>query len=149
MGEGTVRKTVSNNGHISQLVFKGALHTPELSANLISIGKFDDLGFSVVFKGGRASFVDPKGKTFMSGEKKNRMYLLNLHPVLSTSASINSTLATPAPNHKTMPPKVLVAKSLDKPVPLDVWHRRFGHASVQSIWKLESKQMVSGLHILG
>ncbi|KNZ81680.1 hypothetical protein J132_11034 [Termitomyces sp. J132] len=69
--EGIVRKTMSINGQTSQLIFKSALHTPDLSANLISIGKFDDLGFSVVFKGGWASFVDSSGRTFMTGEKKN------------------------------------------------------------------------------
>ena len=132
MGEGTIRKMVSTNGHTSQLVFKGALHTPDLSANLISIRKFDNLGFSVVFKEGRASFVDLRGRTFMTGEKKNQMYLLDLSPVLSPSVPMQTTPIAP-PNTETPQPRVLVATSLDKPAPLDVWHRRFGHASVQSI----------------
>lgn len=69
---------VTVDGNTSQLVFRLALHMPELAANLISIGKFDDLGFSVTFKGGKANFTNPAERTFMTGEKRNRMYLLEL-----------------------------------------------------------------------
>ncbi|KAG5717498.1 Copia protein, partial [Termitomyces sp. T112] len=126
-----------------------ALHTPNLSANLISIGKFDDLVFSMVFKGRWASFVDPSGRTFMTREKKNRMYLLDLTPASSLNPALKLTSTeTPSDTGATVT-KVLVATSLDKLVPLDIWHQRFGHASVQSIRKLNTKQMVSGLHIQG
>lgn len=46
-----------------------------------------------------------------------------------------------------MTPKVLVATSLDQPVLLDMWHQRFGHAGLQSIRRLVSKQLVDRLHI--
>ncbi|KAG6881055.1 hypothetical protein C0993_003080, partial [Termitomyces sp. T159_Od127] len=79
LGTGMVRKTVKVDGKVVHLVFKSALHTPDLSANLISIRKFDDLGFSVLFKGGQAIFSDPSGYPFMVGNKRDRMYLLELH----------------------------------------------------------------------
>ncbi|KAH0580584.1 hypothetical protein H2248_002077 [Termitomyces sp. 'cryptogamus'] len=110
------------NRQTSQLIFKSALHTPDLSANLISIRKFDNLGFSMVFKGRRASFFDPSGRTFMTGEKKNRMYLLDLTPALSLNPALKLTSTkTPSDTGATVT-KVLVTTSLDKPVPLDIWH---------------------------
>ncbi|KAG6899619.1 hypothetical protein C0995_005387 [Termitomyces sp. Mi166 len=99
-----------------------ALHTPDLSANLISIGKFDDLEFSMVFKGRQASFVDPSGRTFMTGEKKNQMYRLDLTPVSSLNPALKLTSTKTLSDTGAMATKVLVTTSLDKPVLLDIWH---------------------------
>ena len=156
LGEGTVRRTVTVNGHTSHLIFRSALHMPELAVNLVSIGKFDDLGFSVTFKGGKVNFVDPSGRTFMIGEKQNRMYCLKLATTKAenqasgrTPIAATSDATVSATNEQLSLPKVLVATSLDKPVPIKVWHRRFGHAGLQLIRKLESKGLVDGLHIQG
>ena len=115
---GTVQKLVKTNGRTSMLVFSKAIHTPDLAANLISIGKFDDLGFLVIFKEGKALFQDKSGTVFMEGSKLNQMYLLNLCLVMSVN-SLKPGPTEPDPQN-TM--KALVASSLNKPVGLDIWH---------------------------
>lgn len=146
LGEGTVRRAVTVNGHTLHLIFRSALHMPELAANLVSIGKFDNLEFFIVFKGRKVNFVDQSEKMFMIGEKQNWMYLLELRltqpeayasdkpPIAATSATTTST-----PTKQLSLSKVLVAMSLDKLVSIKVWHRCFRHAGLQSIRKLESK----------
>ncbi|KAF5368208.1 hypothetical protein D9615_010532 [Tricholomella constricta] len=126
LGQGTVKITVSVNGATSQLIFRTALHTPELAANLVSIAKFDEAGHTVSFAKDRATFTDPGGRTFMVGEGLDGMYRLDI--------------ATP---------RALVARSQSTPVDLDVWHRRFGHASVSAIRELAQKGLVDGLNIKG
>ena len=68
LGIGTAHKTVTINGKTSQLLFKLVIHTLDLSANLILVGKFDDLGFSILFKDG-ATFKDLSGRIFMEGQQ--------------------------------------------------------------------------------
>ena len=139
------------NGWTSKLIFKVALHMPDLAANLVSIGKFDDMGFLVTFAGGKACFMDPAGNTFMTGEKRHRMYCLEFCLSLTglpATSTLSHALSGCKDNQKTSP-KALVASSLDKLVPLNVWHRRFNHTGIQLIRKLESKQLVDRFHVKG
>lgn len=125
----TVRRTVSVNRNMSQLVFWSALHT------LVSIRKFDNLRFSVTFKGGKASFANIIGWTFMTGEKYNHMYLLDLWGAqnkVQAQNPIASIAFIPVLSNHTMYLKVLVANSLDQLVSLNIWHQHFGHAGLQS-----------------
>ncbi|KAH0581205.1 hypothetical protein H2248_012323 [Termitomyces sp. 'cryptogamus'] len=61
---------------MTELVFRKALHIPNLTANLVSIRKFDQAGFSVTFMGGKAVFHDPKSREVLVGHKERGMYLL-------------------------------------------------------------------------
>ena len=70
---------------MSALVFNKALHTPDLVANLVLIEKFDNLGISILFKGGKAYFYDLSGNIFIESKKMNQMYLLDLLPISNTS----------------------------------------------------------------
>ena len=62
MGHGVVKRTVKTRHGTSELVFKRALHTPDLAANLISVGKFDEAGFSATFAAGQVTFKDTNGR---------------------------------------------------------------------------------------
>jgi hypothetical protein len=129
LGQGSITKTVESPGMNSRttLKFNSVLHTPDLTANLISVGRFDIAGFSVNFGDGRATFVDSAGTKFMAGERTGSMYRL--------------TLADPT--------QAMAAKSHEKPVNLEVWHRRFGHASVSSIRALAKRGLLDGLQFVG
>ena len=76
IGQGTVKKVVKTAAGTSELVFCRALHTPDLAANLISVGKFDEAGFTVVFTGGKAIFCDAGGREVLVGRQEWGMYLL-------------------------------------------------------------------------
>lgn len=130
VGRGTVKQVCRTAQGSLELVFKNALHAPDLTSNLISINWFDKAGFNVVFGGGTVRFQDPSGREVLRGTGKGGMYLL-------------STLGSPG-HHIAM-----TAKSLQKPVSLEVWHRRFGHASVKTIKTTLAKNLVDGLEIKG
>ena len=71
-----MRKTCQTDQGTSKLIFRDALHAPDLSSNLISINRFDRAGFNMVFGNGQVQFRDPAGKRILSGTGKNGMYLL-------------------------------------------------------------------------
>ena len=113
------------NGKHTKLTFNLALHTPNLSANLVSIGCFDDAEFTIIFGGKTVKFIDPNGTNILTGKWSQGMYLLE-----------------PVEPHVAM-----IAKSIDKPTTLDVWHRQFGHAGISGLRELARKKLVDGLDI--
>jgi hypothetical protein len=127
LGQGSVTKVVESPGVRTTLKFSSVLHTPDLTANLISVGRFDIAGFTVAFGNGRATFTDPAGESFMMGERAGSMYKLNLTDAVHAMA----------------------AKSHEKPADLELWHRRFGHASVSSIRALAKQGLLDGLQVTG
>lgn len=125
-----MKKICKTAAGTSELIFKNALHAPDLSSNLISINRFDKAGFNVVFGGGQVRFRDPNSREVLCGTGAGGMYLLSSPEVLDG-------------------PTVMTARSLTKPTTLDVWHRRFGHASVKKIREALAKNLVDGLDIRG
>ncbi|KAF5374516.1 hypothetical protein D9615_009034 [Tricholomella constricta] len=57
-GTGRVRKNVVHEGRKVQLTFEHAIHTPDLTHNLVSIGCLGARGCSVMFSGNGATFFD-------------------------------------------------------------------------------------------
>ena len=76
-GRGTVRKICKTAYGLSELVFRNALHAPNLTSNLISINKFDQAGFRVIFGGGVICFQDTNGREVLNGKGMGGMYLLS------------------------------------------------------------------------
>ena len=130
VGHGTVKRTCTTAQGSSALVFRNALHAPGLTSNLISINKFDQAGFNVIFGGGYVCFQDPMGREVLRGKGTGGMYLL------SKLGGSNS-------------PKALVARSQIKPANLEIWHRRFGHASIATIKGMLAKNLLDGLVVKG
>ena len=125
-GCGKVTKVFETNGKHTKLTFNSALHTPNLSANLISIGCFDDAGFTIIFSGKTVRFINPDGINILTGKRSQGMYLL-----------------------ETVEPHItMIAKSIDKPTMLNIWHRRFGHAGISGLRELARKNLVDGLEII-
>ena len=66
-GHGKVTKLFATNGKHTKLTFKLALHTHNLSANLVSIGCFDHAGFTIIFGGKTVKFINPNGTKILTG----------------------------------------------------------------------------------
>ncbi|KAJ3758851.1 hypothetical protein EV360DRAFT_17662, partial [Lentinula raphanica] len=49
VGRGRVRKTFENEDGKVVLTFEDALHTPDVSYNLVSISRMDKLGYQILF----------------------------------------------------------------------------------------------------
>lgn len=130
IGRGTIKRKYQTTEGTFELVFRNALHAPDLLSNLISINRFDKAGFKVVFGGGYVRFNDSTGKEVLRGTGTGGMYLLSSLGPLDR-------------------PAAMTARSLAKPTTLEVWHRRFGHASVKVIREALTKNLVDGLNIKG
>ena len=131
---GEVKHSIIVNGWRTHLIFKSAVHTPDLSANLISISKFDDLGYFTTFGGGKVVFTDGEKRIIMEGRRTGGMYLLDMgNPLINVMGQGG--------------PAAISARSHEKPIGLDTWHRCLGHAGMSTIKELLRKELVDGLII--
>ncbi|PPR04698.1 LOW QUALITY PROTEIN: hypothetical protein CVT26_015022 [Gymnopilus dilepis] len=113
-----------------------SIHTPDLVANLVSIGRFDKAGFTVTFGSGKVEFRDPDGDVILNGRGSNGIYLLDMGDDTVSSQGGTASLA-------------FSARSQEKPVPIETWHRRFGHVGVSAIKQAYTKNLLDGLQITG
>ena len=58
----------------TKLNIKDVYVVPKASVNLLSVGKFDDLGLTSTFKDGKCSVSDRRGVTILSGVKVDGLY---------------------------------------------------------------------------
>ncbi|KAK0186583.1 hypothetical protein F5146DRAFT_1142957 [Armillaria mellea] len=65
--KGTVSKTFCLDGRDVKLTFKNALHSPSLTANLMSVSSLDRAGLSIIFSKGCAAVHDQSGKEIFAG----------------------------------------------------------------------------------
>jgi len=134
LGVGEVKHSIIVNGRHTHLIFKSVIHTPDLSANLISISKFDDLGYFTTFGGGKVIFTDREKRIIMEGQHTSGMYLLDMgNPLIHVMDQGG--------------PTAMSARSHEKPVGLDTWHRRLGHAGMSTIKEMLRKELVDRLTI--
>lgn len=115
---------------LSELVFRNALHVPNLASNLISRNKFNKAGFSITFAGGQVKFQDPSSQDVLCGVDNGGMYLLG---------SLGGTNT----------PSAMTARSQMKPTTIKTWHRHFGHLSMKTIRKVLADNLVDSLEIKG
>ncbi|KAJ3787157.1 hypothetical protein GGU10DRAFT_246404, partial [Lentinula aff. detonsa] len=54
VGKGRVKKQLWQGDKLVTLSFENALHAPNITSDLISIGRLDRLGYHVVFGNGQA-----------------------------------------------------------------------------------------------
>ncbi|KAF5371869.1 hypothetical protein D9615_009522 [Tricholomella constricta] len=130
-GMGRVRKTVEHEGRIIQLTFENAIHAPDLTHNLISIGCISARGCTVTFTKDGASFIDPSGSPFMHGEAVGTMYKINFVPTSQPSALLT---------HPT--------RSNNSPASLETWHRRLGHISEATVLAMLRQSLVRGMDMV-
>jgi len=109
---------------------------PDLSANLISISMFNDLGFYTTFGRRKVIFLDMTKKVMMEECHVGGMYLLNMGTSPTAPTLSGGTVAISACSH-------------EKPVGIDTWHWRLGYAGISIIHEILRKRMVEGLSITG
>ena len=127
IGEGNVVQRYKVDGKDKDITYTRALHTPTLNANLISVSALDDAGLHITFGGGKGVARKADGTIVLTGQKVNRMYLLE-------------TVDNP-------PDTTLAMTSLSKPTSLEQWHRRLAHCSPLTIQEMTKNNLVDGLVI--
>ncbi|KAJ3552016.1 hypothetical protein NP233_g12967 [Leucocoprinus birnbaumii] len=127
IGQGTVTMAVDVGEKVVELTLNDVLHTPGLRSNLISIPKICSLGYSVFFGLEEVLAKHLGGAIVLRGTMNEGLYQV---PVVES-------------------PKAYLARSQRNPTSFDVWHRRFGHAGVDSIKNMARKGLVDGLDVVG
>ncbi|KAF7346029.1 Retrovirus-related pol polyprotein [Mycena sanguinolenta] len=67
-----------------------AIHTPELTCDILSISKLDAKGFASTFSGGKAYIRDPAGVVLIEAKLVNGMYLAELSAVTVNAMTARS-----------------------------------------------------------
>ncbi|CAK5279307.1 unnamed protein product [Mycena citricolor] len=126
LGKGTVIKEFMVGESIHRLTFSDALHTPDLHANLVSVGQLDERGYTTTFSGKKASVTNREGKGFTCLWNENRMY----------------RIGGGATEVKMRPrPEIMATRTLED------LHRCFAHADTRTILKMDRRKLVDGLEI--
>jgi hypothetical protein len=110
---------------VQTVILHEALHIPDLTANLVSLGQLERLGVIGSFGGGCIKLSIGGDELFEA-----RLLSINLYRI-DTVACDGSGVA-------------YIAESSGS---LRLWHRRMGHLHLDAIRKLASKRMVEGLTI--
>lgn len=124
-GCGRVRKWVTYNGETTEILFENALHAPDLSHNLISLGCLVRKGVRIGLEGDGAIMRTPSGDPFMKCTLDGAMFTVPF----------------------VQPPTAMVARSLNKPADLETWHRRLAHVSESIVRGMIRDATVEGLTI--
>ena len=149
-GTGTIRKQVVFNERVINIAFENALHTPDLSHNLMSIGYLDKAGCYSVFGSGGVTFINKDNAPFIHGRGVGIMYEMDI--VLATG-SITAKLDTADLRNidQALMAKNMVTtyatRSHTKATDINTWHRHLGHISYQAIEQMYQGKVVDGLDI--
>ena len=109
-----------NNGH--QTYLKNALHVPDITKNLISVGQIVDQGMQVRFND-EGCFIEKGDGVVVHGCREGRMFILP-----STEVKL-----------------AMFAKSLKVESDLNIWHKRIGHINLQKLQNMQTKGVILGL----
>lgn len=126
MGVGVASFLTNTNGSMLKINMDGALHTPNLRSNLLSVSKLVSKGASVSFQHDMAFVYDSKERKVLTAIRKDGLYVVDAH--------------NPVAN-------VIQAKG--KAVPFDIWHRRLAHTSIETISRMNRESLVGGLNPSG
>ena len=100
----------------------------KLKYNLLSISQLCDVGFNVNFKTSMCIVADPLNpNSKFIGHRLGNVYVVDLDDL-----ALSSSISLIAMDEKSKESSLL-------------WHRRLGHASIHTIAKLISKDLVKGL----
>jgi len=149
-GTGRVDKHVVFDGRVITLSFKDAMHTPDLSHNLISIGKLDKGGCYSVFGGSGVTFISKDNRPFLQGRGVGTMYEVDVFPMTGPTAQKGNAPATFVPAAQVAHSNVMAfaTKSHDRPTDIDTWHRRLGHVGYSIIERMAvTKDLVDGMSV--
>ena len=79
------------NGSVkTKTVFKNTIHAPEMAFTLISISRLDKAGFSVMFRKGMCTIINPKGKMIATIPHSEGLYKIVVMKRLKKGETANT-----------------------------------------------------------
>ena len=134
-GEGDMYLNIKQNGHI---FMRNVLYIPNLSENLLSVGRFDKDGYNVSFGSGTCNIYDGNKNLIVTGSLlRNCIYKLN---ILENEENIcNIALQVLKTIGNMEPTKALqYADTCLLTADVNKWHRRRGHVNYNYMNQLKS-----------
>ena len=118
LGKGSVERWVETAPHVyRQLILHDVLHVNGIKRRFLSMGRFDDKGFTVVLSKSRLTISKANEKFAFTGFKAGPLYTCTLYAEKPLGArSLNSVEA----------------------IPIKVWHDRMGHLNWEAIKSVRS-----------
>jgi hypothetical protein len=102
--------------------FDGVYYIPRLTANIMSVGQLDEMGYDVHIKGRVMSIHEPSGRQLAKiGHAKNRLYLLQVNITQPVCLAVRG--------------EEIAWR----------WHARFGHIGMAALRRMAQEELVRGL----
>jgi len=127
IGIGKINLKVIQDGVETRGVLCDVLHVPELSCNLLSVGKLAENGVTVKFQSDGCVIETATGKVLGKAERERGVYCLSVMPHHSTETAF-------------------VARAGKESIHL--WHERLGHLGETALRRLVSAGAVTGIQPL-
>lgn len=112
IAEGSVQLQVQVQGTVRTIKLSRVLHVPDLAGSLISVSQLQDRGIHTRTVQGKKLFLELQGKVVGIAERVGRTYILQTAKATAYRATINENSS-------------------------ELWHRRFGHLSTQSLQRVD------------
>jgi hypothetical protein len=136
-GRGTIELESNYNGHKYIICLKEVLYIPSNHNNLISLGRWDNVGGRYTGGGGVLILITKDGKRVVKGTKvENNLYKMNLKVHYPQANPLKKVAVTPQTYMATEPGQSW-----------ETWHKRFRHTSYSRLQKLLDLDLVEGFSV--
>ena len=125
IGMGDLHVDLPNGSKRTNMMFKNAIHAPDMAFTLISISRLDKANYKVTFNRGMCTIIDPKGRTIATIPHSDGLYRITPS---ETSTSDHANIATSKMN-------------------INEAHRKLGHISSAAIKYAVSKGYITGIEL--
>jgi hypothetical protein len=123
IGKGDILIEVPNGTDATKFRLTDVLYCPDIGYTLVSIGRIDDAGYSIIFENGKCEIKDPTGNVVGTIPKSKGLYRV-VHKLPSEHANVAVE-------------KLTVAEL----------HRRMGHIAPETAKRLVLKGLVTGIEL--
>ena len=151
IGIGTMYLDVDDVDH--PILLLHVLHVPDLHGNLISVSRLTSNGNKVSFlKGTDCRIDDANGKLAMTASIKDGLYVLKgtaAAPDHAHVAALDAPIARDTYDPGPMPEDLRVFVANESKATVEVWHKRLGHISYDTVLHMVRTGMVKGMSLIG
>ncbi|CDO76034.1 hypothetical protein BN946_scf184818.g2 [Trametes cinnabarina] len=159
-GIGRVSLRLERGPDTEAAIIPDVYYVPDLNGNLLSVSHFVRRGYSVNFEQGGCSIVDASGSRIATASEREGLYILHATSIVAEEHAFVTSMDLFGPADRS-PTSVLdpgpspdvyalVANASRKSrADATTWHRRLGHISFDSVFKMVRSGMVKGMDIVG
>jgi len=132
LGDNTITLPIIGIGNT--FILRNVLYVPNLSMGLISISQLDATGHVTLFKRSKVYIFNRYSRVILTGTKDNNLYYLDDQYLLQLrNHSVNVVTRSGANLRSTGTAPRRLVQTTFRSTPQDLLHRRWGHASEESI----------------